>query len=293
MDDREYGIVHHAFLQAMMARRAVPLPEAVEVLKAIQTQALGDHRPGDEPYVDEGTVDDFIAIINDGISDLELEIRKTVHQKDGVPVWALVNTTSDEIAKVATNHNASEIAFFRLLLNDIFIHKNTPQAEVMAVSSIDALRHGRHEDVKLTQQMTERVLEKFVEEGWLECSDEAYYTLSPRTLLELQTYLQQEYNGDEDEDGNAIVRIKSCRACKDIITHGQRCSNMRCECRFHDFCATRFFTGSRQTKCPICKTEWTGDAYVGERSAVRGQGDRGRRRSRQHRELEEEDEEDE
>ena len=39
-------------------------------------------------------------------------------------------------------------------------------------------------------------------------------------------------------------------------------------CRLHDICTQRFFTMQKARKCPICKKDWTGKDFVGERAAV-------------------------
>jgi RING finger family protein len=48
---------------------------------------------------------------------------------------------------------------------------------------------------------------------------------------------------------------------------GQRCSNQTCLCRLHDFCVDTFFRGQDARKCPLCRSEWTGRDFVGERAA--------------------------
>ena len=49
---------------------------------------------------------------------------------------------------------------------------------------------------------------------------------------------------------------------------GQRCPNRDCLGRLHDICTQRFFTTQKTRKCPLCKTDWTGNDFVGERAAV-------------------------
>jgi hypothetical protein len=149
----------------------------------------------------------------------------------------------------------------------------------------------------ITQAAAEQVLKKLVDEGWLEKSRNGYLTLKPRALMELRSWLVEMYNepDEEDEDeGSQWQRIKFCEACREIVTsvrrhisvrnmptmidtltQGQRCSNVDCLCRLHDFCTTGFFRNQQARKCPTCKVDWTSNSFVGER-AERGSKERTR-----------------
>lgn len=73
----------------------------------------------------------------------------------------------------------------------------------------------------LTMVQAEKMLKALVDEGWFEKSKKGFYTLSPRALMELRGWLMETYNdaGDNDEeDDEAILRIKQCFACKEIVT---------------------------------------------------------------------------
>jgi hypothetical protein len=47
---------------------------------------------------------------------------------------------------------------------------------------------------------------------------------------------------------------------------GQRCPRRQCPGRLHDICTRNFFRMQQAQKCPICKTDWTGDNFVGEKA---------------------------
>ena len=115
---------------------------------------------------------------------------------------------------------------------------NTSRHEVMAVTSMQALKLHKPpaEDRRQTQDgvetqgsagqgltmgQAEKLLKSLVEEGWFEKSAKGYYSLSPRTLMELRGWLMETYNDvddQEEEDEAASKKIKQCFACKDIIT---------------------------------------------------------------------------
>ena len=117
----------------------------------------------------------------------------------------------------------------------------------------------------LTQGEAEKLINNLVKETWLERSNEGFYTLSPRALLELRSWLVESYN-DADDDADSWQRIKFCEACKEIVTIGQRCTERDCNVRLHNICTAAFWNSRPDKKCPKCNAAWTGKAYVGQKA---------------------------
>jgi hypothetical protein len=192
----------------------------------------------------------YISAANTAISPFDLEIRSTLRQTQPDPsttngnttettpdrVYALVNTTSDPITQLSTTYTADEIAFVKRILDFMFDTNNTRLCEGMAISSIQAIqqakvsaldrRHSENPATQATQggaaqslSMTqaESMMRNLVDEGWLEKSQAGIFSLTPRALMELRSWLISTYN---DDDGNSrrAGRIKFCAACKDIVT---------------------------------------------------------------------------
>ncbi|KAL8758006.1 MAG: hypothetical protein Q9199_001790 [Rusavskia elegans] len=284
-DDEQWNDSNRAFLQALMARSTLTLDEAKPLLAAIQTAYERKETLAED--ITEADLNAHIAAANTRISPFDLEIRSTFHQTTRKRVYAFVNSSSDPITQLATIHTAEEISFLKRVLDAMFETYNTPRNEVMAITSMQAVRlhkapdSGRvdTQDGSATQGSTaqglkmieaEKMLRTLVDEGWFEKSNKGYYTLSPRALMELRGWLIETYNDvDEDDadDDERPPRIKQCVACKEIVTMGQRCSKRNCHCRLHDICVQNFFRMQRSNGCPVCKTEWTGDVFVGERAA--------------------------
>ncbi|CAL8581490.1 hypothetical protein XPA_007180 [Xanthoria parietina] len=289
-DDEQWNDSNRAFLQALMARSTLTLDEAKPLLAAIQTTY--ERRETIAEDITEADLNAHIAAANTRISPFDFEIRSTYHQTTRKRVYALVNSSSDPIIQLATIHTAEEISFLKRVLDAMFETYNTSRNEVMAITSMQAVRlhkapdRGRRDtqDGAATQGSTaqglkmieaEKMLRTLVDEGWFETSNKGYYTLSPRALMELRGWLIETYNDvddDDDDDGERPPRIKQCVACKEIVTVGQRCSKRSCHCRLHDICVQNFFRMQRSNGCPVCKTEWTGDSFVGERAAPRRSG---------------------
>jgi len=229
-------------------------------------------------------------------------------------VWAIVNGNSDPVTQFATTHTPEEIGFIQRVLHAMFETYNTKRREVMAVSSMQVLkkeivRPGRQDlgegaqpaDRGLTQQEAEKCLGVLVSEGWFELSKESYYTLSPRALMELRSWLVSSFNDpDDEEDGQ---RIKYCEACKEIVTTGQRCAEVECPVRLHDICQEAYWNSRKDENCPKCNTPWEQDKhFVGQRVITKtedylrekrkggGRGSGGNGRVQEEEEEEEEEE---
>jgi hypothetical protein len=254
----------------------------------------------------------------------------------GERVWAFINAHSDPATQMATARNPEEVAYIKRLLDAMFEQYNTPRMEVMAVDEGQALRvskpparresgvhgngsngntqngggdsdnengDGEGEDgmaavsrgLKHSEVLS--LLASLVAEGWLDKSRDGFYSLTPRALMELWSWLMATYN---DPDAEAEwQRIKFCEACKEIVTYGQRCNEPDCTVRLHDICEDGFWRTRSERKCPKCSTPWEGNHYVGERAVTsrsgfqRGRGKKGRRSQVAEPVEEEEDDEEE
>lgn len=159
----------------------------------------------------------------------------------------------------------------------------------------------------LTQSQAEKVLDAMELEGWFEKSTVVmgggsssssrserrkviWYTLTPRALMELQQWLVDTYNHEEEGEENeneaeeneeTHQKIKFCKACRQIVTMGQRCPKMTCNVRLHHDCVGKMFRAQRDNEtCPTCKTEWQDAPLVGIEAVKEPAAAAGRRKSR-------------
>ncbi|KAI1940622.1 hypothetical protein LOZ66_002218 [Ophidiomyces ophidiicola] len=261
--------------------------EAKPILAAIMS--VKDGREIHAEDITQADLSNYISSVNSAISPFDFEIRSTIHQTSHTRFYALVNTTSDPLIQLATTYTADEIAYVKRLLDAMFETNNTMREEVMVVSAMKAVQlaripnsSGRRESQAATQggvaqqlsmREAEEMLKRLINERWLEKTRKGNYGLTPRALMELRTWLVESYNDadeeeedDDDDGGYRHDKIKTCNACKDLITVGQRCSQRQCPARLHDMCTRNFFRLQRAEVCPLCKTKWTGDHFVGERA---------------------------
>ncbi|KAK5001144.1 hypothetical protein LTR66_000112 [Elasticomyces elasticus] len=234
-DEEPYTNVHRAFLQAFLARSTLTFDEAKPILAAVLTAHEGrETLPND---ITESDFTTYISTINTSISPFDFEIRSSLSQTTRERIYAIVNTTSDPITQLATTHTADEIAYLKRVLDAIFETYNTDRHEVMAITSMQALRlhkgasgardsgvggdtQSTSTSAGLTMAQAERMLKSLVDEGWFELSRKGYYSLSPRAFMELRGWLLDTYNEpmDEDEEAGRVERIKLCRGCKEIVS---------------------------------------------------------------------------
>ncbi|KAF4965790.1 hypothetical protein FSARC_6461 [Fusarium sarcochroum] len=298
MSHHHFNHGDRAFLQAILARGSITFDESRPILAAIFNAGRNEDDEGHEVRRDQITEEHFqegIDKASEAASLFDYEIRTTIHQTTKKRIWALVNTTSDPQTQLATTYQPDELSFIKRVFDAMFEKFNTPRMEVMAITEMQAIklaRPNRREsqidvdtqtqtsaDKGLKHSEVEAVLASLVEGGWFEKSDEGFYSLSPRALLELRPWLVETYN-DPDLGPRDWQRIRFCEACKDTVTMGLRCSELDCNFRLHEVCEEAFWRTRREKNCPRCSTEWTGEKYTGEMAVTSTDAfQRGRRRN--------------
>lgn len=320
----QYDDGNRAFLQAFLARGTMTLKEAQPILAAIFTaqDKLENGADAESTAAKDVTREDFesyVSAASAAASPFDMEIRSITHQVTRERVYALVNTTSDPVTQLATLLSAEEIAFVRRVIDAMFDKYNTPRMEMLCLDGMQANKlrsvprnnsgnnnnsqdENENGNDETQQQQTqtvgglkglkssevEHVMQSMVDSGWFERSRAGFYSLSARALMELRSWLTDAYN-DNDNDGEdskvaSWQRVKFCEACREVVTHGQRCAERDCLVRLHDGCVDAFWRSARGNRngngngngggsgggraCPRCAKEWTGRHFVGERAVT-------------------------
>lgn len=226
-----------AWLQGMMAHRIVSEQQA----KAMHKAALRACRMPS----DAGEYEEAFAAVARGLEPIGLEIRRMVDEVNGTHLVAIVNTKDDEIAQMATGFTSHEIAYVKALVADIF----TAPGNAYSLSSTNALDLGRDLDPEMPATKADAVCKKLVRQGWLR-ERSGCYSLTPRSLLELQSYLRSAHE----------EYVHMCTVCKDIVTCGLACSTPDCGTYIHAHCRLRFEAAmpskSEEQLCVKCKRQW-------------------------------------
>lgn len=231
----EYNSSHRLFMQAMLSHRILEESRAEEIYDNVCVKT----------NVDKNDFSDFIAVINKEINDVDFALRRSVDQYNSVAIIALVNTKSDEAAKLATTYTPNELAYFKRILELIITADN----EAYSISSIAAIREGPRLKSPISQRESEWLLAKLVKDQWLKRRTDGYYVLHMRSIIELQDYMKETFEDD----------VHECLMCMEIVTIGERCSQERCSVRLHLHCAAGYFPEDENgaaIKCPTCSTSW-------------------------------------
>ncbi|KAL6309242.1 Nse1 non-SMC component of SMC5-6 complex-domain-containing protein [Sparassis latifolia] len=275
--------VQRLFLQSMLSRRIISQKLALKIWEKCVEAVRATDDSLEIPFSsDRNSWDNFVSNINNALNPLDLEFAHMHDEYTGKEMCVLVNRRGDEIAQMATDYSAVEIAYFKAVVEQIMLAPN----ESYTVSSLAALREVGTLKANMTKTQAEVVLSSFVAKGWLVKSREGRYSLSTRTLLELQPYLRSTY---PDE-------IIECTICMEMITRGVACYTAHCKTRLHTHCFNNY--RRRNQNCPTCNENWSADANarkllsIGEGAFKDGQ-DKGSRRAPRKSAAEGDEDEDE
>lgn len=177
-----------AFLQAFLTRGTLTLEEAKPIIAAIlnisgriEAEERGEQPPDEfgPELITQEEFDQFISVASAAVSPFDYEIRSEIHQVTGVRVWALVNTTPDDVTALVRGPSAStaaaasvgsgpvgtaaereQLAFVRRVFDAIFDTNNTQRREAMCVREDAAIRlckpPPRRESVQQSQLQRRR-----------------------------------------------------------------------------------------------------------------------------------------
>ncbi|KAF2860281.1 hypothetical protein K470DRAFT_206840, partial [Piedraia hortae CBS 480.64] len=285
-----YTDTHRAMAQALLARQVLD-EEGFKYLIAKAHTAADPERPTLAADLTIEDVRNHMQLLNSKLSLCDFAIRSAKHQTPPhAMTYALVNLSGDDrMTEWSTAFTPDELAYIKRLLDAIFDTYNTHDAEVLALTSTQALRLAKVpagsvnttqlEDgtqitsnaTSLTMTHAEKILELLLEQSWFEMSANGYYTLAPRALMELRSWLFETYNDDDDNNEGGEQRIKLCAACKEIVTMGLRCPNMDCNVRLHSNCVSNLFRAQGGCEgCPTCHRTWNDPLPVGETAVTGG-----------------------
>ncbi|KAF8319261.1 hypothetical protein DL93DRAFT_2038927, partial [Clavulina sp. PMI_390] len=232
--------IQRVFLQAVMSRQCMPERLAKQLCKNA-IRAVKDLNKDLNIAFSNEWYEQFLVSVNGALEPFSLEFRRMKSEDTGEDVCAIINLKGDEVAQLATTFSATDIAYFKLIVEQIMLAPN----ESFCVSSMAALRETSNLPNKnLTKAQAEALLSSFVANGWLDLSKKGRYTLSTRSVMELQPYLKSTF---EDE-------VLECTTCLEIVTKGISCHTPNCKCRLHNHCYR--LQMNRRQKCPACGADW-------------------------------------
>ncbi|KAK3512093.1 hypothetical protein QTP70_030355, partial [Hemibagrus guttatus] len=231
---RPMGDSHKRFLQTMMRNG---------IISSVQAKALYCHccETHGAHYLPD-KLEEFIDVINTNLQPMFMHIRKGTSEEDGAQHYALVrktfnwvNMAETDITRMSSDYADNELELFR-------------KTTLRTVSSLppDLLNCAdRLQTKKMKKKETEHVLNKFVQDKWLN-EKQGEYTLSTRCIIEMEQYIRRVYQD--------LVRL--CYVCHNIVLQGQICENPDCGIKMHYYCVARYFKGRIDPHCPSCSKFW-------------------------------------
>ncbi|KAG7316929.1 hypothetical protein KOW79_019227 [Hemibagrus wyckioides] len=229
---RPMGDSHKRFLQTMMRNG---------IISSVQAKALYRHccETHGAHYLPD-KLEEFIDVINTTLQPMFMHIRKGSSEEDGAQHYALVNMAETDITRMSSDYADNELELFRKTMDMILDTENG------IVSSTDLLNCAdRLQTKKMKKKETEHVLNKFVQDKWLN-EKQGEYTLSTRCIIEMEQYIRKVYQD--------LIRL--CYVCHNIVLQGQICENPDCGIKMHYYCVARYFKGRIDPHCPSCSIFW-------------------------------------
>ncbi|XP_050032065.1 non-structural maintenance of chromosomes element 1 homolog [Dermacentor andersoni] len=233
-----YGDLHRTFLQVMMSRKLLPLPEFEELVRHC-------HSKCDVPCIEVSNpqaLAKFVSVLNNKLSPFHMRIKGGVSEEDGSHFYALVNMRDDALSKCATKFPGNELKFFKKLVLKI------AASNCGRITSTAALNMVYDDnDMGLQIRTAQSLVDQMVELGCL-IVEEGNISLAPLTLLEMEPYLREQL-GEE---------LPNCHVCKQMCIKGELCPNPNCPVKLHSHCATQIFRKRSHTSgsCPSCDEPW-------------------------------------
>ena len=233
MASSEYNNAHKTFLQAIMNKGIINKSDELKKFN------FGDN------------VDEYIRAINEKIHGFHFKIKEAKREDTGDDVFVLVSLAENDLNRlvIGADFSRQEVEMFKKIL-ELVVYADHEEYVGMA-STIDVLNLADAIAPKISKTEAKRILDQFVEEQWFYLNN-GMVTLSPRTILELENYITEEFKDF----------IYICKICNMMVFHGMSCSN--CSERMHNFCAERYFLRVNQDvgKCLTCGSPWTSNLHT-------------------------------
>lgn len=135
----------HAFLQALMAKGAMPEKSAKRLYAEIASM---------DPAEANKTFSRFWNPIASALGYLDLDIRVIKYQEDGELYMGVVNKTGGEAAKLATRLTPEQIALFRVVLDEIMRDDRTVERGVDVITALNATQVAPTQVRRRTRERT-------------------------------------------------------------------------------------------------------------------------------------------
>ncbi|XP_053605431.1 non-structural maintenance of chromosomes element 1 homolog [Plodia interpunctella] len=220
-----YGSVHRFVLRSIASRGVMSLPEIDEAIKAFSDEQVT-------------SIQDMIQEINDQIRPFKQNIKITSDELTNEEVVIFLSLGYDEATKAQTFFTATELEYFRVLIEQIMT------TDARQITGIHALNLVGNMKSTFTKTDAQKLLDTWCRMRYLD-KDENNYALGVRAIHEFEGYLRQ----------NMPDTIEECCLCKQIVFRGYNCPS--CGLAIHTRCLRRYLV--KVDKWPCCKYDFNVD----------------------------------
>lgn len=252
-----YGEVHITLLTYIRSTAHVEALTLASVLARISGALDPQGEPGDAPAPPEAppnapsdaatpleapaaNLDLYIAAINLRISPTGFRIAKHRHQVLGAMYYVFVNTAADVITRLHTSYSAAELDAIKHLIDDLTDDTSYSLGYVNLSQRIC-------QTLGKTAREANALLNRLIDDGWFDLTEENRLVLSLRSMCELRPFLLERYANEG--------RLYTCHQCKELVTMGFKCP-LACPVAFHQRCLA-FHQRQAPAACPACHAPWS------------------------------------
>lgn len=209
---------------------------------------ISNHRPFPtvpdlDTFSETFQIDELLAKLNEKLNCLDISIKKLNHESTGDIHYSIVSSlsASTPITQAASNYDAKQLAYFKLLVGEIVNHSGKLEREEAI-----QLRNA-----PLNNTATADMIVSLIEEKWIEADSRGYVHIGIRTLVELKDLLTKEFDCPE------------CNICEEPVLAKAKCANPKCSAFMHKHCQKEYFERNRgngaPNKCPFCHVVQEGE----------------------------------
>lgn len=120
----------------------------------------------------------------------------------------LVNTFDDKVAELEGNKmTAKDTALFKAVVERLIVMKKLSTKDIH-IDVIEKNEEMKKLFLKVSQSAIEEVLERLIEERWLDRNDKKYIVIGARTYLELKSVLETMIENANEDEG-VVAALKS------------------------------------------------------------------------------------
>ncbi|KAI5644540.1 nse1 non-SMC component of SMC5-6 complex domain-containing protein [Phthorimaea operculella] len=224
-----YGKLHRFLLRSVASRG---------VMTVAETELVLENYIGNENENEQISVQTLVQDINDKIRPFQQNIKITNDESTDEEVVIFLSLGYDEATKAQNVFSATELEYFRLLIERIMTTDARQLSGIYAINIVGQMKSS------FTKTDAQKLLDTWCRMRYLD-KDGDNYALGVRAIHEFEGYLRQ----------NMPDTIEECCLCKQIVFRGFNCP--ACAKAVHTRCLNQYL--EKIQTWPCCKADFDPD----------------------------------